>query len=250
MKKLSIALLCLLLAAFYACGQAPEADEAATSTKQAPAIGAGNTAPSAREDKAEPTTTTTRKTKTPTTTMQYSTVPKAKIIANKDDPYSYIIKEEYDSFYDYHKDSIDLSGNPYLNHFHYAFYDIDGNGTKALLLGMYKCIETIFVVQNGVAVLQDQYSWDSESGIPSVIFKNGIIRSGDDYAKYYRFIDGELKMLQPMLVRTGYVTEYFRREPSKDISITKEEYERLKREFEGNGEIVKIDWKPLAEYGK
>ena len=46
---------------------------------------------------------------------------------------------------------------------------------------------------------------------------------------------------------------YYRINPSntsKRISIKKREYNRLKKQFEGDGQVVEIDWKPLAEYGR
>ena len=51
----------------------------------------------------------------------------------------------------------------------------------------------------------------------------------------------------------GDTTPYYRidpRNPSNRIPITEKEYNRLKKEYEGDGKVVEIDWKPLAEYGK
>ncbi|MCL2299140.1 MAG: hypothetical protein FWC27_03210, partial [Firmicutes bacterium] len=46
--------------------------------------------------------------------------------------------------------------------------------------------------------------------------------------------------------------ECYRKDGQDDLPkvITKAEFDRLKNEFEGDGQTVELDWKPLAEYGR
>jgi len=142
----------------------------------------------------------------------------------------------------------------------YALYDIDGNGTNELLLGTGDSgyadkddlIISIFTIQDGVAVQQ--------RNVPSpTLLKNGTIWTGGEsgsgiFHEYYRFEDGSLKL------QTG-ISEYnsidkdergrFQSFPDgRRIDITEEEFERVRKEFEGDGQVVELDWKPLAEYGR
>jgi len=168
---------------------------------------------------------------------------KWKIKTNKKDPYSYVIKEYYDL-------------NAYARY--YALYDIDGNGTQELLMGVdhwgYIGLVAVYIIQNDVAIEQELWWMDEQP--PNLLFKNGTVRgegSGNEgilsYG-YYRFEAGELKWQISLNINNG---EYFKRYPSdpmKFIPIDEEEYECLKLEFEGDGQIVELDWKPLAEYGR
>jgi len=52
----------------------------------------------------------------------------------------------------------------------------------------------------------------------------------DDYGQCYRF--------------NIYVDEF------PGTPITKAEFDRVQKEFEGDGQTVELDWKPLAEYGR
>jgi hypothetical protein len=162
-----------------------------------------------------------------------------------------------DEYYGYLND-----GDGYLITRYYAFYDIDGDGTKEFMLGadsgndgQSKPICEVYSIQNGSATRQNDYPLWMEFYPPTVLLKNGTIRkSGTDEVGlchlYYRLEDGELK-LQKLLIDNTLGYGYFRREyGNKDIPITKAEFERLKAEMEGDGQIVKLDWKPLAEYGK
>ena len=153
MKKLFIALLCLLLiAGLCACGQtetATDADEITASTGETTVIGAGITAPNPKEAIAEETTTKgTTTTKTPTTMIP----PKVDIPTSKDDPYSYIIKDRYDIVYNQYCEY------GYYEHLreYYALYDIDDNGTKALLHGQETLLK-IAIIELSQATLTKEF---------------------------------------------------------------------------------------------
>jgi len=139
---------------------------------------------------------------------------------------------------------------------YYALYDLDGNDTKELLLGGYSRvggigIYTVSAVQNGVAVpLEPVLSWDDYDP-PTVLFRNGIIRatSVNDELRfdYYRFEDGVLKY-QARLIKGLDSTEgeYYRRDPDKQrVPLTKEEFDQVKAEMEGDGQVVELDWKQV-----
>jgi hypothetical protein len=103
---------------------------------------------------------------------------------------------------------------------------------------------------------QKQFSSDSERSLPPVLYRNGTIwrKCTDDdlwYDIYYRFENGELKPRISLSTDYDY-NEYFRFDPDfkKRISITKEEYDRTCKEFEGDGQVVALDWRPLAEYAR
>jgi len=159
---------------------------------------------------------------------------------DKNEPYYDVIKE-YENY------DIQL-----LRAEHYVYYDIDGDGTEEFLTGWGGSLERVYSIRNGVAVLQKQYYGDADSPVPPVLFSNGTIRasSADDYGinyAYYRFENGELRLQQILINLLDY--EYFRRE-SDIIPITKEDYERLRKEMEGDSQVVELDWKPLTEYGQ
>ena len=177
------------------------------------------------------------------------TVPKkVKIKTNKNDPYSYIMKVFYEKYDEKSSTAQD-----------YVFFDIDGNGTEELLLGTgigdgKKTIFRVYSIQNGVAVWQENFSAYGEGGNynPSLVYKNGIIRvdghwDGLPIISYFRFENGELK--GQMSLRIEY-DNYFHHDGNGDAPITKAEFDRLQKEMEGDGQVVDLDWKPMAEYGR
>ena len=227
MKKLLIALLCLLFAGLCAC-------EPTTSEKE----------------------TTTQKTNTEITATDTTkvSIPTFTIKTNPEDPYSY----EVDRYLDIYNEIIN-GDSQFMPPYYYFLYDIDDNGTKELLLGfewegkMY--LESVHVIKDGIAVRQEALPKWMAGLPPSLLFMNGTIRGaagGDNNLSYgyYRFEAGELKWKISLEYESG---EYFLRYPdnlTKFIPTTKEEYERLKKEMEGDGQLVELDWKPLAEYGR
>jgi len=157
---------------------------------------------------------------------------------------------------------IEAYGNSdFLKQIYYAFYDIDSNGTQELLLGDGLNIEsirigTVYTITDDVVLRQDEYHYpEPEAGPPPLLFINGTIRvdsnsyDGELGFGYYCFENGTLKHQIGLVNERG---SYFRilKELPQLIPITKAEFERLKREMEGDGQVVELDWKPLAEYGR
>jgi len=157
----------------------------------------------------------------------------------------------------YYDDTPDLLKKRY-----YFLYDLDGNDTKELLLGqawgedIY--LYAVYAIKNGIAVRQEEYWYDPQRGNPPLLYKNGIIRveaDGDTMLQYYRFEDGELKF-QIMLIddySPVFDSGNYKRVDEKggfSKIITKAEFDRLQKEFEGDGQVIELDWKPLAEYGR
>jgi len=137
-----------------------------------------------------------------------------------------------------------------FNNLHFALYDIDGNGTKELLLsyGANPFIDAIYTIQNGVAVPQEAYPYHDISEWSHVfwLYKNGVIKtrttSHEDETSYsyYRFEDGTLKR-QPVT--------YNDKDSSIYISLTQEEFKQTQKELEGDSKAVTLNWKPLVNFG-
>ena len=132
----------------------------------------------------------------------------------------------------------------------YALYDMDGKGTKALLLGVgsdqYNSICAVYTIENGVAVQQHRQAYCDEGGY-TCLLKNGTIFEQDLYAGVfdcYRFEDGKLKLKFDGWSRIDA--------DGKKVDISDDEVRRLAEEYEGrkNGELeyAKLDWKPLDGY--
>jgi len=148
-----------------------------------------------------------------------------------------------------------------LDKSYYALYDIDGDGTKELLHGTEEwngeaALWSVYAIQNGVAVYQKQFSVYNDGGTsPSFIYKNGtisVVGHWNDLPTivYYRFEAGELKH-QETLMHDAWRQEYLRHNKNNEFPgtpITQEEYEQVQQELEGGGQVVVLDWWPLAEY--
>lgn len=166
-----------------------------------------------------------------------------------DEQYSHIIKELHDLF----------TNSPIARVTrYYATYDIDGNGTKELLFGddthLGTVLTALYAVQNGVFVQQETITpWMEQFDARRWLFKNGIIKleckndMGRGYP-YFRFEAGELKFQIGVGITNGEYTCIYPEDLTKEVSITKEEFDRVQKEMEGDGQVVEIDWKPLAEY--
>jgi len=224
MKKLMTLVLCLFLLLLCSC-------EKATSEK----------------DTTNKETSETLATNEKTTTQHETTAPSTtdfSLNIDKNDPYYNVIKE-------YEDDDIQL-----LRAEHYVYYDIDGNGTKELLMGWGGSLERVYTIRNGVAVQQEEFYVHLDTAGPTVLFENGTIRgegSGEGGTLsngYYRFEAGELKWKISLNIESGEYLKRYPNDPMKSIPISKEEYDRLKKEMEGDGQLVELDWKPLAEYGR
>ena len=233
MKKLFIILLILLLTILCACGQAVPREK--TSATEEIAV-------------TEETTTTTITEETsemPTTMIVLSMV---ELKPNEIVAYSDILREYHDDL---------TKGYSFVQH--YAFYDIVGDGTNFLLLSGEDTIgksvfDSVYTIKNGVVVRQEQFPSPALGHDPtSSLFENGTIRTefydGARRTSYYRFEEGALKFQIGIVIETQ--TEYFRVDTVDGgwEPITKEEYDRLKAEMEGDGQEVELDWRPLAEFG-
>ena len=221
-------------------------------------------------------TTTNTTSKTTTIEQTTETKPPPTFITTTD-PYAYLAKACLNFFetesqdYSQHADILpkDILVNLYTclemrtdSILQYALYDIDGNGTKEFLLGgddsfWGKYLLDVFTIQDGAVVHPERLRISlGYYDAPPSLFENGTIRTewdneGPRYYCYYRFEDGVLKQ-QEILYEYGF--DHFRSSVDNygplGTSITKEEFDRLQKEFEGDGQVVELDWKPLAEYGR
>ena len=230
MKKLfSAVLLCVLFAGISACEKTPIVETATLLTSN----------PDATME--EISTEATEK----SNTLGHSTT----VISSEDAPYSKFFEEAFGS----HSIHMDTQC--------YTLYDIDGNGTKELLLGANdgKQLYEIYTIQNGDAVCQEQFRALPESSLSFSLFDNGLIKMGyqgefDNGVKYFRFKNGELKF-QSLLYYDFMMylnIHYFRRDAGdeQEREITKEEFEQMQKEIEGDSQVVELDWRPLAEWGQ
>jgi len=99
-----------------------------------------------------------------------------------------------------------------------AFYDIDGDGTMALLLGFSVAIADIYIIQDGVAVQQKSFfsspRYGGDGG--ARLFSNGVISGYYGDERLYHFEDGILR--------------------------------ELNREVSGGWEIKQLDWQPITAF--
>ena len=224
MKKVFVALLCLLLTGLCACGPA--------ATKK------------------ESTTTTIPETEP----AEISTPSSTTIKPSKSDPYSDAIKA--------YVEKIGMYGYGKLENQCYVLYDIDGDGTKELLLGNADedwgtYLNCVYTIQDGVAVKQNQYfsPIPEYSTPPPLLFQNGTIKGvtdldGPQLSRYYRFKNGELKFQIALVDGYGKSSCSYNQNKWDNIPLTVEEMKQIKKEMEGDGQVVELDWKPLAEYGR
>jgi len=146
---------------------------------------------------------------------------------------------------------------------YFALHTIDGN--EVLLMGVREdhfhitFLEKVYVLQNGVVIQQKELMWGGGEfwgSLAPVLFENGTIRVGrnneDDLIFfYYRFEDGELEFQISLteMVDGRFLYRNTTMSPAPVNSITREEFERLRQEMEGNGQTVEFNWHPLAELG-
>jgi len=165
-------------------------------------------------------------------------------------PYFEVIKSKIKMYDAYPEQLIDQS---------YVLYDLDNNGTKELLLGLEGWgITDVYTIQNDIAVRQEEFFVDPYGGAQPVLLKNGTIRKEWVHdgcqlnISYHCFEDGELKFQTSLRDDCDNWGSFFHYNPAtkKETPITKAEFNRLQKELEGDGEVVELDWKPLAEYGR
>ena len=246
MKKLFIVLFCTLLVGLCACERIKPSEETSTdTTKQEESTLYASTETTATADTSIDKTTTEK--------FKPATLSPAEIKALESGPFSNVLSERVESYDD----------SPYrLAEQRYVFYDIDGNGTKELLLGADwgagVNLHTVCVIQDGVAVQQKKLFVDPDLGNPFLLYENGTIRVDrvDDtvvfYYYYFRFEGKEIKHKMMLIDNTYFIENDFfsNKDPMKRTPITKAEFDHLQKEMEGDGQVVELDWKPLAEYGK
>jgi len=135
------------------------------------------------------------------------------------------------------------------NPVHYALYDIDGDGTKELLMKD-EGWQSLYTIQNGKLV--SLFGTSLDDAPPLVVFENGTIQTswndGGNIA-YYRFINGEFK-LQASLVKQETLTDfeymYYRKNANGTwTEITEAEFNQIVKQYEGNGKQVKLKWEQL-----
>ena len=198
------------------------------------------------------------------------------------DPYSEYIKKACDQLTGEWKSFSESNGNSpnsfyrfskVCTDFFYSFNDIDGDGTKELLLGSYYpigyrtedstqpvkiIITSVCSIKNGEVVKQSNAFCDPGFIWDRTLWSNGLIsttykRQEDPSFQFVEFKNGELK------AKVQVFSHYFYDEPhyysaiynenGQDTKITKEERDRIYNECCGNAKPVEIDWKRIDEYG-
>jgi len=250
MKKLFIALLCLLLVGLWACVQAPE--ESPTSSITTTSEEAGQTI--------NPIETTT--------TIQVS----------ENDPFYYVLsayaelvqnprrarrlsnmdeqqrREQFAQGFEMLQEEAFLSFEFYLleeSEVYYAFYDTDNNGAMALILRG-RGILDIYTIQNDVAVQAKSFYFarNAEFGTGVWLLETGIIQSGDIINnRFYRFEDGLLKFQGALIQGTGNM-RHILADGSETIVTWDESLQLIEDYGEGNWNRAQLDWQPLAEFGR
>ncbi len=184
MKTLISILLCLIIVCLCSCGNNAKNDLTTTLSTENNGV-----QQSMASDKTQSAT-------------EYVTV---EIKTSPDDPYSYTIKEKYDFV-------INKLSDP--NYYHYAFYDIDGNGTEELLIGepyvvggidnveppyvFEIMINEIYTIENGLIIKKHiMHWWMNLSIFERSILDNGVIRYVAGTTEkpnyfYLSFDDGEM----------------------------------------------------------
>ena len=227
MKKLLVALLCLLLFGLWACVQTP-LEEISTTDITITIVAT-----------TEHTENVMENTLVTTTTSQTS----------ENDPIAEVLRSYPIEFMGSHFQEFTR---------YYALHTINGN--EVLMLGVKErdtiFLDVVYVIRDGIAVQQRQVMWGGGlrwDSFPPVLFENETIRLGRDSEgvlvfHYYRFEDGELK---PQIRLTDSFGDYYLYPTQGSrIDITREEFEQRKQEMEGNGQTIEIDWQPLAEFGR
>ena len=226
-------------------------------------------------------TNVTRQNTTESSDKSTEEIPTVKIPTNPDDPYSIFIKKRYEDIYEAQK----IEGAEYFAEFDkhsldcfYFIYDIDGNGVDELILGDWKAItndiedyfapkkiviSSVYTLENGELVKQETHPWWNDEVLwDRVILSNGLIRTSigieDSHShSYLEFKNGSLKLKYAIYYKgDGYGNRYYEIiYPDNNNNyiqekITKEEFERLHDEANGDAEVVEINWKRIDEYGR
>jgi len=235
MKKQLLALLCLLPISLCSCEKAKPIDKStATTTKKVAA-----------------TTTQKVAVKSDMTTTKVATG--ESVLTTE----ALVTYASYDEFLKETCDRLDVEGS-YLVTRYYTFYDIDGDGVQEMLIGGETrygiVIFSVYTMQNGVAVYQKDLSiWMSEFDRERWLLTNGTIKTAgfDEYGSgygYYRVEDGELKRMAGIMIEGGEYMRSYTEGGYRKVAITKEEFEKVQKEMEGDGQVVQLNWLSLEDY--
>lgn len=259
MKSVISIFLCLIIVCFSSCGNISDMDETASLLNS-------NNQQVSTADETQVTT-------------EFVTV---EIKTSPDDPYSYMIKEKYEKIVRRFQEE-DISDyfsefDKYADNCYFFLYDIDGNGIDELILGDWKLItndredsdapqkitiSSIYTIKDGQVVEQSVHPWwDNEVLWDRVILTNGLIRTGTGYKdypsySYLGFENGEFGLKYSIsYLGDGKGNKRYKKIYRNDNGeyveeiITKEIFEQLRDEADGDSEIVEIKWKRIDEYGR
>ncbi len=264
-NKFIIMILCLTVIFLCSCTQNYNTDKMSVNTL------------TTKEEPRNNTTTEITSTNGPTS-VELSTV---EIKTDPNDLYSIFIKERYEKIYKRQKQVAPeafAEFDKYAKDVYYFIYDIDGNGVDDLIMGDWKritidvddhnppkeiMVSSIYTIENGQVVKKDSSWWNDDYLWESAVLSNGLIRQKigiEEYPSivYFDFRDGNLSFMYglvyypPSANETVGVYEYFSENNNIyfEEEITKEEFERLRDEANGDAEVVEINWKRIDEYGR
>jgi hypothetical protein len=256
MKRLFIILLAVLLLALCACDSpvfpsTPDDTQSLSTTQTTTAI-----ASSADEKQTS--------TEVVSTTTRISNVTNTRTTATSRADLNFRAIAAYNKYIKNRDFSIAYLSDDVVNAYYYSLYDVDGNGVDELLLGVnsvnfgkYLC--DMCFMQNELVQQEAILSGGEYGFYETVIFEDGTIKvayniDGGMVYRYYKLEDENLRQVIALIDNT--IEEDYPNYSKKTemdgsfITITKEEFDRLKTEYDSNGAAVKFTWKPLSEFGK
>ena len=190
------------------------------------------------------------------------------IPVSADDPYSAIIANEIDWY--------KQAGPQYNSEVErYALYDINGDGTDELIIGLIEVlggtsvyeehegvsaeytfgllISEVYTIQSGKAV-RVQHSAVSADAYETVIFDNGILKvvrltPRNPRITYRKMVNGVFEMVGDCIYKT-FDGKFYYLNGNNTGEITEEEFNRRIAEIEDGAHPVELEWKHLQDYGK
>ncbi len=200
------------------------------------------------------------------------------IKVDKNDPYSALIKEKCEKFSEVWASKIEEYGNTkesfdYVVKFHpdlyFFLYDLDGDGTKELLLGGYVNIgdyseepdvpkklvitSAYTIKDHKVIEINTRNFWSFNFIWDRVLLSNGKIltttntKEDPDFS-FISYKNGKVSVSAAWkLSDTEYMETYDPDKPERKIST--DEYRKLYKRNYGDAEIVNINWQRIDKYG-